>query len=126
MPYNEKLAERTREIIAATHTRVEEKKMFGGVCFMVNDKMCVGVVNDLLMVRLSPLAYDTALEQPGCLPMDFTGRTMKGFVFVEDEVLNTQKRLNYWVQLALDFNKEAKPTKKKITKKRPMQHMAHQ
>lgn len=124
MPYNEKLAERTRAIIANTHTRVEEKLMFGGICFMVNGKMCVGVLTDRLMVRLSPLVYSEVLEMPGCLPMDFTGRVMKGFVFVEDEVLGTHKQLNYWLQLALDFNKEAKPTKKKTIKKRAVKHTA--
>lgn len=125
MPYNEKLAERTRAIIADTHTRVEEKLMFGGVCFMVNGKMCVGVLSDRLMVRLSPLVYNEVLEKPGCSPMDFTGRVMKGFVFVEDDVLNTHRQLNYWVQLALDFNKEAKPTRKKTIRKRAVKHTAH-
>ena len=60
MAYNEKLADRVREIIALTHKNVEEKKMFGGLCFMVNDKMCVGVETERLMVRLDPARYDDA------------------------------------------------------------------
>ena len=59
MAYNEKLADRTREIISLTHKNIEEKKMFGGLCFMVNDKMCVGVEQELLMVRIDPARYET-------------------------------------------------------------------
>lgn len=113
MSYNEKLADRTRELIALTHKKVEEKKMFGGLCFMVNDKMCVGVEKDRLMVRLDPARYEEAMEQEGCKPMDFTGKIMKGYVFVDIEALNTKKKLDYWIQLALEFNKKAKASKKK-------------
>jgi TfoX/Sxy family transcriptional regulator of competence genes len=113
MSYNEKLADRVREIIALTHNRVEEKKMFGGLCFMVNDKMCIGIESERIMVRLDPAVYEAALEKDGCSPMDFTGKVMKGYVFVDAAVLNTNKKLDYWVQLALDFNKRAKPSKKK-------------
>ena len=62
MAYNEKLADRVREIISLTHTNIEEKKMFGGLCFMVNDKMCVGVETNRLMVRLDPAKYDEVIE----------------------------------------------------------------
>jgi TfoX/Sxy family transcriptional regulator of competence genes len=113
MSYNEKLADRVREIIALTHDRVEEKKMFGGLCFMVNDKMCIGIESERIMVRLDPAVYEAALEKDGCTPIDFTGKVMKGYVFVDAAVLNTNKRLDQWVQLALDFNKKAKPSKKK-------------
>lgn len=113
MSYNEKLADRVREIIAETHDRVEEKKMFGGLCFMVNDKMCLGVEQERIMVRIDPEVYEQALEKEGCTPMDFTGKVMKGYVFVDAAVLNTTKKLDHWVQLALDFNKRAKASKKK-------------
>lgn len=113
MAYNEKLADRTREIISLTQKNVEEKKMFGGLCFMVNDKMCVGVEQDRMMVRLDPEKFDEVIEKEGCKPMDFTGKVMKGFVFVDIDVLNTKKKLEYWINLALDFNKKAKPSKKK-------------
>ncbi len=117
MAFNEKLADRTREIISRTHKKVEEKKMFGGLCFMVNDKMCVGVEQERLMVRLDPEKYDEAMEKEGCKPMDFTGKIMKGYVFVDIEALNTIKKLEYWVGLALEFNKKAKPSKKSAKKK---------
>lgn len=116
MSFNQKLADRTREIIAQTHKNVEEKRMFGGLCFMVNDKMCVGVEKERLMVRLNPVVYEEVLEKEGCKPMDFTGRIMKGYVFVEIEALNTKKKLAYWLNLALEFNKVAKASKKKIGK----------
>ena len=113
MAYNEKLANRTREIIFLTHKNVEEKRIFGGLCFMVNDKMCVGVEQERLMVRMDTAKYDEAMEKEGCKPMDFTGKIMKGYVFVDADVLNTKKKLNYWVQLALEYNKIAKASKKK-------------
>src|SRR5690242_15342938 len=113
MAYDEKLADRTREYIARTHKRVAEKKMFGGVCFMVNDKMCVGVEKERLMVRLDPAKYEEVMEKEGCKPMDFTGKIMKGFVFVDIASLNTKKKLEYWIKLALEYNAIAKPSKKK-------------
>jgi TfoX/Sxy family transcriptional regulator of competence genes len=113
MAFNEKLADRVRESISHTHKKVEEKIMFGGLCFMVNKKMCVGIEKDRIMVRLDPAVYETALEIEGCIPMDFTGKVMKGYVFVNEEVLTTKKKLDYWVNLALAFNKKAKASKKK-------------
>lgn len=117
MAYNEKLADRTREIIALTHKNVEEKKMFGGLCFMVNDKMCVGVEKEKLMVRLDPVIFEEVLEKEGCKPMDFTGRIMKGYVFVDAAALNTKRKLAYWLNLALAYNKQAIGSKKKQTTK---------
>ena len=117
MSFNEKLADRVREIIAVDHDNVEEKKMFGGLCFMVNDKMCVGVEAERLMVRLDPAKYDEVIKKEGCKPMDFTGKIMKGYVFVDIDVINTRKKLEYWVNLALEYNKIAKASKKKAVKK---------
>jgi TfoX/Sxy family transcriptional regulator of competence genes len=113
MAYNEKLADRVREIISLSHKNVEEKKMFGGLCFMVNGKMCVGVEKERIMVRFDPALNDEVMEKEGCTPMDFTGKVMKGFAFVDATVLNTSKKLRYRVQLALDYNKKAKASKKK-------------
>src|SRR5437867_13292115 len=111
MAYNEKLADRTREIIALTHKNVEEKRMFGGLCFMVNDKMCVGVEKERLMLRIDPAVYDEVIEKEGCEPMNFTGKVMKGSIFVDADVLNSKKQLEYWIKLAMDYNKFAKPSK---------------
>ncbi len=111
MAYNEKLANRVREIIALTHHQVEEKKMFGGLCFMVNDKMSVGVQKEQLMVRIDPDIYENSLEQEDCSPMNFTGKVMKGFVFVEDRLLTSKSKLDFWLKLALDYNRMAKVSK---------------
>lgn len=113
MPFNEKLADRTREIIAQSYKKVEEKKMFGGLCFMVNDKMCVGVESERMMLRIDPEKCEALLELEGCKPMDFTGRVMKGYLFVDAAVLNTKKKLEFWVNLALEYNAVAKASKKK-------------
>jgi TfoX/Sxy family transcriptional regulator of competence genes len=113
MAYNEELADRVREIISLTHDNVEEKKMFGGVCFMVDEKMCLGIIKENLMARIDPERFEEALEKDGCEPMDFSGKSMKGFVFIDNLVLNTKPKLEYWVQLALEFNPYAKKSVKK-------------
>lgn len=113
MAFNEKLADRTRELISISPKKIEEKRMFGGLCFMVDDKMCVGVEQDRLMVRLDPLKYENALEKDGCRAMDFTGKVMKGYVFVDIEAVETKAKLQYWLDLALEYNEKAKPSKKK-------------
>jgi len=92
--------------------------MMGGLTFMVNGKMCVGVLRDDLMVRLDPEVYEKALRRKGCREMDFTGKPMKGFVFVSKEGTRRKAELDYWIGLALDFNKKAKPAKKKKRKVR--------
>ena len=118
MAYNDKLADMTRELISQRHKNVEEKAMFGGLCFMVNDKMCVGVEKERLMVRLDPAKYEEVMERDGCKPMDFTGKIMKGYVFVDADVLNTKRKLEYWIKLALEYNKIAKASKKRSEKKK--------
>lgn len=118
MPYNEKFADRLREALADI-PQVEEKFMFGGVCFMVNGKMCMGVVKDELMCRIDPAREEEAFEKTGCRPMDFTGRPMKGYVFVDETGIKTKKDLGFWVQLCLDFNARAKASKRSPKKRRP-------
>jgi len=116
MAYDEQLADRVRELIAEKQKNIEEKKMFGGLCFMVNDKMCVGVEQERLMLRINPSKYEEVMEMEGYSPMDFTGKVMKGFVFVDRNVVQTKKQLQYWINLALEYNKMAKPSKKKKAK----------
>lgn len=118
MAYNQKLADMTRELISRTHKKVDEKAMFGGLCFMVNDKMCVGVEKERLMVRLDPAKYDEVMENEGCKPMDFTGKIMRGYVFVDADVLTTKEKLAYWIDLAFEFNKIAGASKKKASNKK--------
>ena len=112
MAYDEILANRVREILSPLR-KVEEKKMMGGLTFMVNDKMCVGILEENLMVRIDPDIYEKVLERTGCREMDFTGRPMRSFVFVDPEGTNTKKDLNYWLGLVLEYNKKARPSKRK-------------
>ncbi len=113
MAFNEKMADRVRELIVAAEKQVEEKKMFAGLCFMVNDKMCVGVQKDTIMIRFDPALAEEIQEKEGVRPMVHNGRAMPGFVYVDEDVLKTKKQLEYWVQRALEYNKIAKPSKKK-------------
>lgn len=111
MAYSEKLADRIRERLS-TVSRVEEKQMMGGLVFMVNDKMCVGIIKDDLMCRIDRALHETVVEKTGCRTMDFTNRPMIGYVLVDDTGMKTQKDFDYWINLSLEFNKKAKSSKK--------------
>ncbi len=115
MAYNEKLSDKIREAIYDI-PGVEEKYMFGGVCYMLNKKMCIGVVKDEMMCHIGPEKYEEALLKKGCREMVFTGRPMKGYVYVDKEGMNTKKDFDYWIKLCLAFNKIAKAAKKKKNK----------
>jgi hypothetical protein len=97
--YDEKLAARVRALLA-DRTDVSERKMFGGLTFMVSGSMCCGVNGDELIVRLDPDHEDKAIARPNARPMDFTGRPMRGFVTVQPEGLKAAQ-LNRWVQEAV-------------------------
>lgn len=122
MAFNEKMADRVRELIAPAAGNVEEKKIFGGLCFMVDDKMCVGVKADNIMVRIDPALTDTALEEEGCHPMIHSDKVMPGFVFVDNTALHTQKQLKHWVERALAYNKIAPASKKKTPAAKKSKH----
>ncbi len=91
MAFDDKLVERIRAVLS--DQSVEEKKMFGGLTFMVNGHMCCGVGKEGLMVRVGPDAYEASVKQPGARPMDFTGRAMKGLVWVDPETVTTKRTL---------------------------------
>jgi TfoX/Sxy family transcriptional regulator of competence genes len=112
MAYSEHLANRVRERLMDL-PNLEEKQMMGGVAFMYNSKMCLGIIKDELMCRIDPELMETVLELPGCRAMDFTGRPMKGYVMVDETGMRSKKEFEYWIELALDFNKRAKSSKKK-------------
>ena len=113
MAYDEWLADRIRRHLGEKQIMVTEKKMMGGLCFMVQDKMCVGIVKDQLMARIGPDQYSSALKHPHCNEMNFTGKAMKGFVFVSPEGIDSEEELEYWLQLCLDYNPLAKASKRK-------------
>jgi TfoX/Sxy family transcriptional regulator of competence genes len=116
MAYNEFLADRIRMVLKEKNVVYLEKAMMGGLTFMVDDKMCVGIVKEDLMARIDPDIYDEALKKKGCREMDFTHRPMKGFVFVEPEGIDMDQDLEYWIHLALDYNPRAKSSKAKKKK----------
>jgi hypothetical protein len=107
MAFDERLARRVRDVLHDGGVVFEEKKMMGGLCFMVNGKMCIGVEKDRLMARIDPEGYEAALGHRGCIPMDFIGRPMRGFVFVTPEGTKTRTDLKSWIALALEFNPRA-------------------
>lgn len=119
MAFDEYLADRVRQQFTERQANFSEKKMMGGLIFMVNDKMCVGVdidkktKMDRLMVRVGPDNYKKALEQKGVENMDFTGKPMKGFVFVSPNGFDTDEDLSHWIDQAMAYNPFAKSSKKK-------------
>lgn len=112
MALDDKLVDRIREFLIDIK-KVEEKNMFGGVCFMVDGKMCIGVVKDEMMCRIDPKMDEIVLEKTGCRRMDFTGKPMKGYIFVDENGYKTKKQFDYWISLCLAFNKDAKASKKR-------------
>jgi TfoX/Sxy family transcriptional regulator of competence genes len=116
MAYNEHLANRVREKFVGL-PNIEEKEMMGGLTFMYKAKMCVGIIKDELMCRIDPALHDIAVEKHGCRTMDFTKRPMRGYVMIEEVGMKSKKDFDYWINLALDFNKKARSSKK--SKKKP-------
>ena len=102
MAYDEGLSQRIREILAG-QPGVVEKKMFGGLAFIINGHMSVGVIQTDLMVRTGPDSYEDALSQPHTRPMDFTGKPLRGFVYVNEHGYESDKGLRQWVQRGVDL-----------------------
>lgn len=112
MAYNELLADRMAQTLREIGINYTEKKMFGGMTFMVDDKMCVGVIKDDMMLRIDPKDVEESMKRPGCKLMDFTGRPMKGYLMIQPEAYDMDEDLTYWIKLAVAFNPSAKASKK--------------
>ncbi|WP_405410357.1 TfoX/Sxy family protein [Maribacter sp. Asnod1-A12] len=110
MAYSEYLADRVRPRLKGKG-ELDEKKMMGGLIFMVNGKMCIGIMfdkkseEDKLMVRVGKLKYEELLNKPGSKPMDFTGKPLRGFLFVGPDGFDIEDDLDFWVEKALEFNR---------------------
>jgi TfoX/Sxy family transcriptional regulator of competence genes len=117
MGYNEKLAQRVRTALLDL-SRVEEKKMFSGLTFMVNGKMCISVSKDRIMCRIDPELHDDVLKKKGCRTVEMGGRKYKGYVYVNEDSIKTKKDLDYWLKLALEFNKRVKTAHSEKQKKK--------
>lgn len=108
MAYDETLAERVRSALE-DRDDVIEKHMFGGLAFMLGGHMCCGVSGSDLMVRVGPEAYEAALAEPEARPMDFTGRPLTGFVFVDGAALSDARSLAEWVERGISFAGSLEP-----------------
>ena len=102
MAYSKELADRVRKILSR-HVDVKEKAMFGGLSFLLNGKMVCGVLKEDLVVRVDPKESEKLLKEKGARPMDFTGRPMKGFLYVNSVGTNTGRKLSKWIKRSLDF-----------------------
>ena|SRR5687767_7753940 len=111
MAYNEKTAERVRMALAGA-PKLVEKKMFGGIAFMVNGKMCVGVDKDDLMIRCEPDMNDELLARNGVRQFDLTGKPMKGWLLVSPDATKGES-FEWWIQFALQTNKKVAKSGKK-------------
>jgi hypothetical protein len=112
MSYDEGLAERLREVLQ-TQRSISEKKMFGGLAFMSHGYMFVGILGDILMARVGPEYYEQALSRPHVREMDFTGKPMKGYVFVDPPGFESDSDLSDWVQSCHRFVQSLPPKKPK-------------
>jgi hypothetical protein len=114
MAYDTKLAGRTREFLLANPgLDVEEKKMFRGLTFMVNGKMCISVSGDNLMCRFDPTLQEEVAAKNGYQPMIMKGKEYKGYCYVHPNGFKSKKDFEYWIHLCLDFNKRSKSSRKK-------------
>ena len=122
MAYDEHLGDRIRQILKSKKVEFYDKKMMGGLVFMVDEKMCVAVdkdkklQQDRLMARIGADYYEEALKTEHAKAMNFTGTPMKGFVFIEPIGMEMDEDLEFWVQKCLDYNPLAKASKKKSKK----------
>lgn len=108
MAFDEGLAERVRNVLH-DQNNVVEKKMFGGLCFMVSGHMVVGILKNELMARVGPDQYDISLAKPYARKMDFTGRAMTGMIYVSQEGLQNDHDLKSWVDTCLSFTSSLTP-----------------
>ena len=113
MAYDIKLADRIREhLVRFPQLKIEEKEMFRGITFMVNDKMCISVSGENLMCRIDPDLQEEVAEKNGFQPMIMKGKELKGYCYVHPTGFKSKKDFEYWVDLCLDYNKKAKSSKR--------------
>ncbi len=102
MAYDEKLADRVRKSLKS-NKHITEKKMFGGIAFLLNGKMSCGIIKNDLVVRTGPEYYEKVLTKPHTRPMDFTVNPMKGFVYVGPDGCKTEKILSEWLNSGINY-----------------------
>lgn len=129
MAYDTLLADRVREYLAEfPKLDIKEKQMFSGLAFFVNGKMCVNISGQNLMCRFDPKLTEELADRNGFLPMIMKGKEYKGYCYIEPTGINNKKDFEFWLNLCLDFNDKAKPSKKKkgimvAEKKQPLTYI---
>jgi TfoX/Sxy family transcriptional regulator of competence genes len=118
MAYDETAAERVRRAVAS-HEGLSERKMFGGLCLMLHGNMFAGLIGDELMLRVGPAHFEALLARPFTRPMDFTGRTMHGFVYVGREGYAAEADLADWLEEALSYVESLPPKQPGAPRRRP-------
>ena len=113
MAFDNYLQERIELILNEKGIPFVAKKMMGGLCFMVDDKMCVGIIKNDLMARVGGDTYEELMRVKGARPMDFTKRPMQGYLFISPEGIDFDRDLEFWIEKALAFNPMAKSSKKR-------------
>lgn len=113
MPFNTNLAARVRKYLSSfPQLDIEEKKMFGGLAFLVNGKMCANVSGENLMCRFDPCLMPKLAEKPGFMPVVMRGKELKGYCYVDPMELEDERDFRFWMELCLSFNQQAKSAKK--------------
>ncbi len=112
MAYEQELADRVLRYFE-NREDIEVKKMFGGLCFMITNHMCCGITGNYLMLRVGPQNYESCLKKEFVSEMDFTGKAMKGMVYVSPEGIKTDKDLFEWLRLSENFVHSLPPKKPK-------------
>lgn len=115
MAYDENLEKRIVTILDNKKVAFKSKKMIGGLCFMVDEKMIAGIMNDSILARVDPDLYPKLIKKKDCGPMRLGGKVMEGYVHVGSRAIASGESLSEWIQLCLDFNPKAKSSKKKKT-----------
>ena len=113
MAFDEHLQQRIDQILKEKNIVFTSKKMMGGLCYLVDDKMLCGIIKNNLMARIGEDFYPEAMTIEGCIEMDFTKRPMKGYVYVTPEGVDLDRQLEFWIDKTLAFNPMAKSSKKK-------------
>jgi len=116
MAYDVYQEERIDRVLQDNKVDFYSKKMMGGLCYMVDDKMLCGIVKDQLMARIGPDDYEQALEKDHVNEMNFTGRAMKGYVFINEAGIDLDDDLEYWIMKCVAFNPLAKASRKRKKK----------
>lgn len=116
MAYDLGLAERMRIALSRRRAKFEERKMFGGLCFMVNERMCCGIVKTDMVLKLTPEMAEEALKKPHTRPMDFTGKPMRSMIYVDAVGSDKDERLEDWIDLALGVDAQPGKSSKKARK----------